>query len=863
MAETDHSSANKSAMDSGRLFDAGEAEMRALLEYAPIGIALVRDRKVARVNESLCTLFGYTREELVGASTRIVYINEEEYERMGREMRALEENPTRKAASVEFVGRHKSGRAIDAITQVTFLDPTNPSVGAVCMVTDISDHVRTERALLEKSRQYATLMRNLPGMAYRCANDQLWTMELVSQGCFALTGYTPDEIVGNRAVSFADLIVEEDRASVWGGVQAAIEKRVPYQLSYRIRTKERQVCWVWEQGAGVFNSSGQLVALEGLILDVTHQKQAEINLRASEENYRSIVTHSVAGIFQIDASGRYRSVNPALARMHGYASPEEMIADVSSVATQIYAHPEDRPIMLAKLEKEGRVQNVELEVKRKNGEPFWILLNAAAVRGDDGKIAFVEGTNVDITERKRAETLLKAKAEAEAASRAKSAFLTHMSHELRTPMNAMLGFCQLLLRDTSLSAKNRDYLLTIDRNGQHLLGIIGDILEMAKIEANRLTFSFKRFSLPALLQDLESTFHARAELKKLDFSFCIEAGAPKELWADRVKVRQILINLIGNAFKFTQQGSVRVRVRAATPAENRDRVYIEVTDTGPGIAPQDLDRLFEPFEQTAASAALGGTGLGLPISREYAQKMQGDLAVRSKLGEGSVFCLSLPLPVEEEAPPLPEKAQTTVIQAWAFDRGARILIADDFEDNRRLLHGLLAEAGCSVREVDNGLSAVEMQMSWKPHCILMDAKMPGADGLEAIRRIRKTDITGVKILVLSAGAEEMQRAEAMAAGADDFLAKPFRSEELMSRLHAWLNHARNGTPKAPARDARATALAPEWVAAMKQALTEADLERISAQIESLGASEPVLAAEFSKMAERFDFEAIRRGLDAL
>jgi PAS domain S-box-containing protein len=862
MSGTDHSARDKSELGVGRLFDAGESEMRALLEFAPIGIALVRDRKIARVNESICTLFGYTREELVGASTRIVYINEEEYERMGREMRALEKNPTRKAAPVEFVGRHKNGHAIDAITQVTFLDPAKPQAGAVCMVTDISDHVRTERALQERNRQLATLTSNLPGMAYRCANDESWTMELVSPGCFALTGYTSDEIVGNRSVSFADLIVEEDRDAVWSAVQAALARREPYQLNYRIRTKERQVCCVWEQGAGVFNSSGQLEALEGLILDVTHQKQAEVNLRASEENYRSIVTHSVAGIFQIDASGRYRSVNPALAEMHGYASPEEMIAQVTSVATQIYANPEDRPLMLAKLDAEGRVQNVELEVKRKNGEPFWILLNAAVIRDENGKIAFIEGTNVDITERKRAEVLRKAKAEAEAASRAKSAFLTHMSHELRTPMNAMLGFCQLLLRDQTLSAKQRDYLVTIDRNGQHLLGIIGDILEMAKIEANRVTFAFKQFSLPALLQDLESTFRARAELKKLEFSFSVEADAPKELWADRVKVRQILINLIGNAFKFTQQGSVKVYVRSATVAEDRDHVYIEVVDTGPGIASQDLERLFEPFEQTAASAALGGTGLGLPISREYAQKMQGNLTVRSAVGKGSVFRLALPLPIEE-APMLPEKIQSAATAPLAFQAGSRVLVADDFEDNRRLLHGLLADVGCSVREVDNGLSAVDAQSQWKPHCILMDARMPGIDGLEAIRRIRKTDMSGVKILVLSAVAGETQRDEALAAGADDFLPKPFRSDELLAKLHAWLDHGRNGNGNSSQREVRVGALPADWVLAMKQALTEADLEKVSGLLENLGRTDPMLAAEFSKMAERFDFEAVRRSLEAL
>jgi len=860
MAETNFSAENGKQPDRrGRLADVGDSELRALIEQAPIGIALIRNRTIVRVNEMICSIFGYTRAELIGASTRLIYIDDAEFERVGAQLYGRAGRST--TGPVEMAGRHRSGQAVDAVIQLAFLDPGDPNGGAMCMVTDITNHLRTERSLQEKNRQFATLMSNLPGMAYRCANDESWTMELASQGCLNLTGYTAEEVIGNRSISYADLIVEEDRPAVWAAVQAAIAQREPFQLGYRIRSRDQKIRWVWEQGAGVFNSSGQLEALEGLIIDVTEQKRVETSLRESEEKFRSIFTHSVAGIFQIDINGRYRSVNPALARMHGYASPEEMIEQVTDIAHQIYAHPEDRDALVGKLHREGHVENFELEVRRKNGECFWILLNAAAVCDKDGNVLVLEGTNIDITERKRAEALLKAKAEVEAASRAKSAFLTHMSHELRTPMNAMLGFCQLLLRDSNLSAKHRDYLLTIDRNGQHLLGIIGDILEMAKIDANRLSFSFNRFALPVLLRDLQSTFQARAELKKLNFSLRIDPDTPRDAWGDRVKVRQILINLIGNAFKFTKQGSIEVRVRSGVGAERRDHIYLEVSDTGPGISPEDMDRLFEPFEQTAAGAIMGGTGLGLPISREYARRMHGELTARSSPGVGSVFCLALPLPIEGQgsASPLAEPEKSG--QPRLFRPDLRVLVADDFEDNRRLLRGILAEAGCAIREVDNGLSAVAEQSAWQPHCILMDAKMPGIDGLEAIRRIRKSDNNGVKILVLSAGADAVQRSEALKAGADDFLAKPFRANELLARLQAWLSPRR---PEDNSANGPTPVTVPaEQACALRQALVEADLETVNALLEKLGQTEPALAAEFSKMAERFDFEAIRRVLDGL
>ncbi len=853
-----HFSANgeTSADEKGGLFDAAEIELRALVEYSPIGIAIIKNRIIVRANQTLCSLFGYSRDELVGASTRLIYPNDAEFERLGRE---LYSHAGRRASSaLEFVAQHKDGHAIEAIVRLAFLRPADPSAGAVCMVTDITEHVRVEQRLREKDRQLATLMSNLPGMAYRCANDDAWTMELVSPGSLALTGYTPDELIGNRSLSYADLIFEEDRAGVWEGVQAALAKRERFQITYRIRARDQSVRWVWEQGLGVFNSSGRLEAVEGLIIDTTRQHHIETNLRASEEKYRSMFEHSVAGIFQIDAQGRYRSVNPALVKMHGYSSTEEMIREVTSVGTQIYARPEDRPALLEKLQTEGRVNNFELEVRRKDGERFWILLNASVVRDDAGKLLYIEGTNVDITERKRAEALLKAKAEAEAASRAKSAFLTHMSHELRTPMNAVLGFCQLLLRDSTLNEKHRDYLQTIDRNGQHLLGIINNILEMAKIDANRLTFAFNRFSLPLLFQDLRSTFTVRAERKNLALQFHIEPGFPAELWADRIKVRQILVNLIGNALKFTKHGEVTVRARLAKGNERTDFAYLEVADTGCGIADADLDRLFEPFEQTATSAIFGGTGLGLPISREYAHGMHGSLTVRSADGEGSVFCLALPQPIVEAAREIDRKTPVSSELPRARP-GLRILVADDIEDNRRLLCRLLSEVGYEVRDVESGLAAMREHSGWKPHCILMDAKMPGIDGLEAIRRIRKVDQERVKILVLSAGASLTQRSDAIAAGADDFLAKPFQPEDLLSRLQNWLEPSVLAESESCA--SHAASLEPDLKASLQAALIEADLEKISSLVEQVGSVEPALAAEFSSMAERFDFEAIRRALE--
>src|SRR5947209_14838046 len=396
-----------------------------------------------------------------------------------------------------------------------------------------------------------------------------------------------------------------------------------------------------------------------------------------------------------------------------------------------------------------------------------------------------------------------------------------MSHEIRTPMNAILGFSQLMLRDQDLTQRQCQYLGTINRSGEHLLALINDILEMSKSEAGRTTLNLSTFDLPALLKDLEMMFRVRTEEKNLSFSVEMIGAVPQYIVTDINKLRQVFINVLGNAIKFTEQGGVGLRVRADRQGANGPQLRVEIEDTGPGISPDEQVKLFRQFEQTKTGQQAGtGTGLGLAISREFVRLMGGAITVNSQVGKGSVFIIHLPLK-EGEAQAVPAKDKPRhVLRLQPGQAKCRVLIADDIEDNRQLLAQLLAPVGFEIRLATNGAEAVLEFEKWRPHLILMDFRMPVMDGHEAIRRIRA--MAGgkePKMIAVTASAMEANRLDLMAIGADDFLSKPFREVELFQKIHthAGVEYVYAADPAAAAQE-EAAELTPESLAGWPQDL---------------------------------------------
>lgn len=387
---------------------------------------------------------------------------------------------------------------------------------------------------------------------------------------------------------------------------------------------------------------------------------------------------------------------------------------------------------------------------------------------------------------------------AESANRAKSIFLANMSHELRTPLNAILGFTQLMRQGQMLARDQLENLDIIHRSGEYLLTLIDNVLDFSKIEAGRETFHTVEFDLHNLLHDLEDMFRLRAEEKHLSLILECAPEVPRYISTDQMKLRQILINLLGNALKFTQEGGVILRVSCAAvaspPCAVASVLHFEVEDTGPGIAPEELKDLFVAFVQTqTGQQSQAGTGLGLALSRQFVQLMKGDIIVRSEVGHGTIFEFDITvdvIPVENvlskqfSPRPIPERR---VIGLAAGQPQYRILVVDDSTVNRLLLVKLLVPVGFDVCEARNGEEALITWEYWRPHFIWMDMRMPILDGYEVTRRIRATPLGEKTVIVaLTASALDGERASVLAAGCDDFLRKPFRNTDVFTILQQHL-----------------------------------------------------------------------------
>ena len=465
-----------------------------------------------------------------------------------------------------------------------------------------------------------------------------------------------------------------------------------------------------------------------------------------------------------------------------------------------------------------------------------------------------------------------AKNAAERANRAKSSFLAHMSHELRTPLNSILGFSAMVRDAPELSEKHREDLATVCRSGEHLLGLIDDVLDTAKIEAGRVTLSHTSFDLGDLVRDCIVMMRVRASDKGLELISHSDPDVPRFVRSDAGKLRQVLVNLIGNAVKFTERGSVTVRLNAQRVDAGRDiRLILEVEDTGIGIAPEDQARIFDVFVQAGQSSAQKGTGLGLSITQQFVQMMGGSIQVESSIGKGSLFRVEFPVQEAEEpeaVAPIEDRGQVLDLAPGQPDY--RILIVEDKRENWLLLQRLLEDAGFQVRVAENGAQGVEMFRTWQPHLIWMDIRLPVMGGLEATGRIRALEGgRRVKIVGLTASAFIQQREEFLAAGLDDFLRKPYRREDIFDCMarHLGLQYVYKEGARVGAAEPVA-ALRPEALAMLPEtlrkeladALVRLDAGPIREVIDRVSKLDSQLGEVLSRCAKRFAYTEILNAL---
>ncbi len=643
---------------------------------------------------------------------------------------------------------------------------------------------------LERKRAEAELRRQRERfeLCVRGSGDGIWDWELETNLVYfsprwkSMLGYAEDEIA-NRYEEWESRLHPEDRERALSTLQAYLEGEIPaYELEHRLRHKDGSYRWILARGLVVRDPDGRPYRMAGSHTDVTDRRRMEEQLRNEEALYHSLVETLPLNIFRKDLDGRFTFGNQRFLDNLG-KSLDRVLGktdyDFFPAATaRKYSRDDLRVIRTGQL-----LEDVE-EHYKPDGEKIYVQVLKAPVRDANANVVGVQGIFWDVTARKRAEEeLQKAKEAAEAANRAKSLFLANMSHEIRTPMNAIIGMTELVL-DSPLGVEQRECLETVRKAADHLLTVINDILDFTKIEAGKLDIDQVEFRLRECLDDAVGTLAIRAHQQGLELAIRIPPETPDLLVGDPGRLRQILVNLIGNAIKFTEKGEVVLRVAVEEQSEDEAVLHFEITDTGIGIPPEKLSLIFAPFVQVDGSLTRkrGGTGLGLAISRRLVEMMGGRLRAESQPGRGSRFAFTARFGIHKGAPPVSPAGDPAKL------RGLAVLVVDDNGTNRFILQEILESWRMRPTVVAGGAEALEVlrqaASQGEPFPLaLIDAHMPEMDGFQLADSIRRDpELKATAVVMLTSGVQTGDAARRRELGLAACLNKPVKQAELLKTL---------------------------------------------------------------------------------
>jgi two-component system sensor histidine kinase/response regulator len=706
---------------------------------------------------------------------------------------------------------------------------------------------RDEEALRESEERFRSLAK--------ATNDAVWDWDLNTnkvwwnEGVLTLFGYRLENNEADPAW-WLERIHPEDRAAVEAFFFEVVRgTELSWVDEYRFRCADGSYKDVYDRGYVIRDADGRATRMIGAMLDITDRKRAEEALRESEVRFRGTFENAAVGIAHVDTSGQWLRVNRKLCEIVGYTHEELLQRTFQDIT-----HPDDLEADLAQFRPllAGEISTYAMEKRyiRKDGTLVWINLTVAPVREPSGRAKYVISVVEDISEKKRAEIELRlAKEAAEAANRAKDEFLANVSHEIRTPMNAILGMTDLAL-DTPLTDDQRQCLRTVKSAADSLLGIINDLLDFAKIEAGKLELTSADFPLRAAVGDTLRALAVRAHSKGLELIYHVQPEVPDALVGDASRLRQVLLNLVGNAIKFTDEGEVVVRVEAAgdTAAEGEVGLRFAVRDTGIGIPPEKQGTIFRAFEQedTSTTRKYGGTGLGLTIAARLVALMGGQITVDSAPGRGSTFAFTARFGLQPH-PPAAERLRAgcagfgpAVAPPPVLLRNLPVLIVDDNATNRHILRQWLRDWQMEAEAV--GDAAAAMDALWhraangRPYAlVLLDARMPDRDGLTVAAMIReRTELSATRIILLTSGDRPGDPARIRELRIDARLLKPVQEEELLETIYRVMSRpAGNGLTTVRPGPAREAAAAPAPAAPPLHILVAEDNEFSARLMEQL------------------------------
>ncbi len=558
----------------------------------------------------------------------------------------------------------------------------------------------------------------------------------------------------------------------------------------------------------------QIVLFSFALADRIKQVQGEAlswsqRALANLRRYQSLFDNAIEGVFQMSLQRRFVTANPAMARLIGYSSSRELLKNNPDVLETCFTDERVRRWVVGQLETTGTVKGIEARYINRQGEERWATISLHAVYDLEGRPAHLEGTCIDATERHHRQRIEREREQerlekelARNSAEAKSQFLANMSHEIRTPLAAIIGYGETLLDPDLTEREKHSSAETVVRSGRHLLDLVNDILDHSKIDANKLDVDIIPVNLPELLDEIRAFFSPRAREKGLDFNIVCEFPLPEVISTDPTRLRQIIINLCGNALKFTEKGSISLNVRFSRGSQ---KLVVRVVDTGIGMKPEQLSRLFDPFAQASPSIArqYGGTGLGLSISRRLAELLGGEISVTSTYGEGSEFEVSINTgPVESvhflrDASELSQRRRK-IPTVLAPRLSGRILCAEDNEVNWRLVSLLVSRTGAELVHVSNGAEALEIALKEPFDLILMDIQMPVMNGRDATVALREAGVnTPVVALTANVMAEDI--ADYRQAGCNEQLAKPIDKQRFYEVLARYLEAGPEDTSESPSQ----------------------------------------------------------------
>jgi len=756
--------------------------MAAIMQNAPVGVFFTHDRRITDYNPTFAAMFGIDADAAVGMLARDFFRSDEEYEALGRVAMPLlsKGHP----CQIESHLRRLDGTEFWANLIAYVQNPQDTHEGTIWIVEDRTERKQAVETLKRTGDELTAILDNASVAIFFTRNRVIErcnrrTVEMF--GCASV-----EEALGRPALDFYPDAESYARLGREAGPLLAAGQS--FHATWELRRADGGPLWGNLYAKAVDPTRTDLGTV-WIVEDVTDAKRTEETLHRTLREMEAILFNAPVAIL-FTRNRLMTRYNPQFGRTFGFDGD----SGIGVPARALYRSDEEYDALgrvATPLLSKGQPFRTELYMRGTDGSDLWVNLIGYVMNPDktgEGTIWILE----DRSAYKRAEEevrranaeLVVAKERAEVASQAKSTFLANMSHELRTPLNAILGYAQILKWDRQFSGRQLAGLNTIAQSGEHLLVLINDILDLARIEASQLELYPEPIELPGFLQGIVDIVRVRAEQRGLALVY----EAP-ELWrtvqADEKRLRQVLLNLLGNAVKFTDQGEVALRVAERPGGHAEVSLRFEVRDTGIGIEPQHLAKLFEPFQQFGdVQRRRGGTGLGLAISRELVRLMGSDIQVLSAPGGGSVFWFDLHLGV---AVPTGAADRSRPIAVGYEGPRKSVLVVDDVVENRAMLVDLLSPLGFATYEAEDGRLSLDLAQALRPDVILMDNVMPVMDGLEATRRLRALHGFGqTPIVTISASASRADEERALAAGATAFLPKPLRADDLLALLEQHL-----------------------------------------------------------------------------